>query len=105
MPYWGISPPADCVAASASDAMLRFICSVELGELERFFRYYYPTLRVTPRPGGLALGGSAGVATGQAVALPGGARAQLLLHRPADGPRDEVAEALIRRLLAPPDAP
>lgn len=102
--YWGITPPADCIARSATDATLRFLCTSPMEALDRYFRYYYPVLRVEPRPGGLTLGGASEQATGHLVALPPGeATAQLMLHRPLDaGERDEVAEGLISRLLARP---
>lgn len=102
--YWGITPPADCIARSATDASLRFLCTARLEALARYFRYYYPALRVETQPGGLSLGGAAEQATAHVVELPAGdAAAQLLLHRPLGAVgRDEVAEALLTRLLARP---
>lgn len=102
MSYWGVSPPADCTAASAGEGLLRFVCSVSLDDLGRYFRYYYPMLPLAERPGGFTVGQGPEVATGHAAALPGGRSAQLMLHRPLSGPADEQAEALIRRLAAPP---
>jgi hypothetical protein len=101
--YWGLTPPADCSARSATDAALRFLCTVTLDELGRYFRYYYPVLRLVERPGGLTVGGAPEQATAHAVSLPAGQHAvQLILNRPQRGGRDEVAEALVSRLLARP---
>ena len=101
--YWGVTPPADCSAQSATDAALRFLCTVSLEELERYFRYYYPVLRLVERPGGLTVGGAPEQATAHVVSLPVGAHgAQLILNRPQRGPRDEIAETLLSRLLARP---
>lgn len=101
--YWGLTPPADCSARSATDAALRFLCTVSLEELGRYFRYYYPVLRLVERPGGLTVGGAAEQATAHAVSLPVGDHGvQLILNRPQRGVRDEVAEALLSRLLSRP---
>jgi len=103
--YWGVSPPADCAVRSAGEGMLRFVCTVTLEALAAYFRYYYPTLGLTERPGGFELGQGGNVATGQAASLPEGRTAQLLLFRPLAGPDDPQAEALARRLSAPPSSP
>lgn len=101
--YWGLTPPADCSARSATDAALRFLCTVSLEELGRYFRYYYPVLPLVERPGGLTVGGAPEQATAHAVSLPAGDHGvQLILNRPQRGARDEVAEALLSRLLARP---
>ena len=101
--YWGLTPPADCSARSATDAALRFLCTVSLEELGRYFRYYYPVLHLVERPGGLTVGGAPEQATAHAVSLPAGDHGvQLILNRPQRGARDEVAEALLSRLLARP---
>ena len=99
MVYWGVSPPADCSPASAAEGLLRFLCTPEPSALHRYFSYYYPILPATERPGGLTLGGDRHQATAHVTEVAGGsARTQLVLYRPLDAPRDEVAEGLVARL-------
>lgn len=101
--YWGVTPPADCAAASAADDSIRFVCAAGLEPVVAYFAYYYPMLPAERGPGGLRLGGEPGTAVVHLVELPGPEpRAQLMVYRPRSGRPDPAAEAERDRLRRSP---